>query len=98
MFGLSIYNLGLFIEYKNIYNPFSKEVKQLDLPAPRLLWPHMKNILWYYNKIIDKIFDLQGYAIYWITACREKNIKRKNYLRFFPAIQMSPLLETAGQC
>ena len=41
-----------------------KEAKQLDLPAPKLLWPHMENILCCYGKIINRMFDLPGHAAY----------------------------------
>ena len=52
-----------------------KETKQLDLPAPKLLWPHMENLLCCYGKIIDRMFDLPGHAAYWAIAFRaQKNI------------------------
>lgn len=40
-----------------------KEAKQLDLPAPKLLWPHVENVL-SYEKIINGIFNFSGYAIH----------------------------------
>ena len=42
---------------------FQKEAKQLDLPAPKLLWPHVENVL-SYGKIINGIFDFSEHAIY----------------------------------
>ena len=51
------------------------------------------------KKIFDRMFDLPGHIIYWVIVFRaHKNISKeikKNI--FFPALQMSSLLETAGQ-
>ena len=41
-----------------------KEAKQLDLPAPKLLWPHVENVLYCYGKIINGIFGFLGYTAY----------------------------------
>ena len=33
-------------------------------PIPKLLWPHVENILFYYHEIINGIFALPGRAVY----------------------------------
>ena len=66
---------------------------------PKLLWPYMENILNYCGEIIHDIFDFSGHVIYWVHSLpREISKETYSYKNvFFPAIQMSSLLETAGQ-
>ena len=49
---------------KRLQPILQKGTKQLDLPVPKLLWPHMENVLCCYGKIIDRTFDLPGHAAY----------------------------------
>ena len=49
---------------KHLHPILQKEGRQLGLPAPKLLWPHVENVLFFYGKIIDGIFDLPGYIVY----------------------------------
>ena len=48
---------------KHLHPILQKEGRQLGLPAPKLLRPHVENVLYCYGKIIDDIFDLPGYVV-----------------------------------
>ena len=48
---------------KRLHPILQKEGRQLGLPAPKLLWPHVENVLCCYGKIINGIFDLPGYVV-----------------------------------
>ena len=49
---------------KRLHPILQKESRQLGLPAPKLLWPHVENVLCCYGKIIDGMFNLPGHSAY----------------------------------
>ena len=48
---------------KRLHPILQKDGRQLGLPAPKLLRPHVENVLCCYGKIINGIFDLPGYVV-----------------------------------